>query len=310
MLKQKNLTSFSTVTPDVVDMLRNEILNPQKMLDEAENLVNDKFYDLEAIAEKYNLHNREFEYLVSVNRNNLVNENNEHRNKIEQLFYEQFEKHGEKLYEDIGKLLTGNYLVSDYDASVADAMCNLITKNGDLKLLQKKYIDLEFDMAKEAVDYFKEKERYMLFDQYKKEVLDKLPSTSAKLDALVKFMYIQEGLAKGRIEKKAVDYYLEKSGFLETANIKYTAKELEAAEKEAEKWLAKHNKPVNFLDLAQTSSKGYFSLLYKIAKMLGFCYFSFRFDKQFDVIDSNILRHIFALLNKFPELYKNNKDLK
>ena len=42
ILKQKNLTDFNNITPDVVDMLCRERLNPLKIIDEAEKFVDDK----------------------------------------------------------------------------------------------------------------------------------------------------------------------------------------------------------------------------------------------------------------------------
>lgn len=311
ILKQKNLTDFDNITPDVVDMLRRERLNPLKIINEAEKFVDDKFYDEESFKAKYGFDKTDYDVLISINLHNLVFGNKKYRDRIIDLFYEQLDKHGQKLLDELDKAIPGSYLVSDPDIALTEAKYMLMTKNGDKDAILKEYIDMEYEIAKEAADYFKKKKSFMLFDQYKKDVLDKLTSISDKLDALAKFLYIQEPLTEGYVEKKAVDFYLEKSGFLEAVNDNYAAKELESGGKEGEKWLAKHNNPENFLDLAQvSSSKPYFRLLYKVAKTLGFRFYNYRYDKTLDVLKPEYLRHIFALLNKNPELYKNNKELK
>lgn len=311
ILKQKNLTDFSNITPDVVDMLRRERLNPLTIIDEAEKFVDDNFYDEESFKAKYGFAKRDYDVLMSIKLHSLVFENKKYRDRIIDLFCEQLDKHGKKLLNKLDKVIPGSDLVSDPDIALTEAKYMLMTKNGDKDAILKEYLDMEFDMAKEAAEYFKEKKGFMLFDQYKKDVLDKLTSTAEKLDALAKFLYVQEGLTEGYIEKKAVDFYLEKSGFLEAVNDEYTAKEFETAAKEGEKWLVKHNNSVNFLDLARvSSSKSYFRLLYKVAKTFGFRYYNYRYDKELDVLKPVYLRYIFALLNKNPELYKNNKELK
>ena len=311
MLKQKNLTDFSNITPDVVDMLRRERFNPLTIIDEAEKFVDDKFYDEESFKAKYGFAKRDYDVLMSIKLHSLVFGNKKYRDRIIDLFSEQLDKHGEKLLNELNKVIPGSDLVSDPDTSIIEAKYMLMTKNGDKDAVLKEYLDMEFNIAKEAAEYFKEKKGYMLFDQYKKDVLDKLTSTVEKLDALAKFLYVQEGLTEGYIEKKAVDFYLEKSGFLEAVNEDYTAKEFETAAKEGEKWLTKHNNAVNFLDLARvSSSKSYYRLLYKVAKTFGFRYYNYIYDKELDVLKPKYMRYIFALLNKNPELYKNNKELK
>lgn len=311
ILKQKNLTDFNNITPDVVDMLRRERLNPLSIIDEAEKFVDDKFYNAESFKAKYGFDKTDYDVLISINLHSMVFGNKKYRDRIIALFNEQLTKHGEKLLDELDKVIPGSSLVSDPDIALTEAKYMLMTKNGDKEAVLKEYPDMEYDIVTEAADYFKEKKGLMLFDQYKKDILDKLSSTSEKLDALAKFLYIQEALTEGYIEKKAVDFYLEKSGFLEAVNDDYTAKEFETAVKEEEKWLAKHNNPENFLDLARvSSSKPYFRLLYKIAKTFCFRFYNYRYDKTLDVLKPEYLRHIFALLNKNPELYKNNKELK
>lgn len=311
ILKQKNLPDFTNTTPDVVDMLRRERLNPLRIIEEAEKFKNDKFYDKESFEAKYGFKKRDYDVLISINHHNLVYENKEHNNKICDLFYEQLYKHGGKLLKDLEKAIPPSNIVSSPETALTEAKYMLMVNSGDKDAILKKYFDLEFDMAKDASDYYRENNGLVLFDQYKKDVLDKLPSTSEKLDALAKFLYVQEYITEGHIEKKAVDFYLEKTGFLEAVNMNFTDKELEIAGKDAEKWCSKHNNPVNFLDLARvSSSKPYFKLLYKIAKILGFRYYNYRHNKELDEFKPESLRYIFALLNKNPELYKNNKELK
>ena len=311
ILKQKNLTDFNNITPDVVNMLRREQLNPLSIINETEKFVEDKFYNAESFKAKYGFDKTDYDVLISINLHSMVFSNKKYRDRIIALFNKQLTKYGEKLLDELDKVILGSSLVSDPDIALTEAKYMLITQNGDREVVLKEYPDMEYDIVTEAANYFKEKKDLMLFDQYKKDILDKLSSISEKLDALAKFLYIQEALTEGYIEKKAVDFYLEKSGFLEAVNDKYTDKEFEASDKEREKWLAKHNNPENFLDLARvSSSKPYFRLFYKIAKTLGFRFYNYKYDKTLDVLKSEYLRHIFALLNKNPELYKNNKELK
>ena len=67
ILKQKNLTDFNNITPDVVDMLRRERLNPLRIIDEAEKFVDDKFYDEESFKAKYGFEKTHYDVLISVN---------------------------------------------------------------------------------------------------------------------------------------------------------------------------------------------------------------------------------------------------
>ena len=150
ILKQKNLTDFNNITPDVVDMLRRERLNPLRIIDEAEKFVDDKYYDKESFKAKYGFDKRDYDVLISIKLHSLVFGNKKYRDRIIDLFIEQLDKHGAKLLNELDKVIPGSDLVSDPDISLIEAKYMLMTKNGDKNAVLKEYLDMEFDMAKEA----------------------------------------------------------------------------------------------------------------------------------------------------------------
>lgn len=308
MLKQKNLSKYNTITPDIINLLS---LDPLKAVTKAKEMAKEAFYTPKEIDKKYRFDEYQFETMLSIRRRNFVFDNVDNEEKFTEEFKKQYDKYGEKLYKDLRNFLSGAYLASSAEATLSIIKNLLMAHNGDIDAAVNKYIHLETEAMRDVADYLRNKKRTVLFDEFKKEYLDNITSTSDKLDAVAKFIYLEQCLFKRKVEKAAVDYYLEKSGYSEVYNFNYTAKELKTASEDAENWLREHNNAAEFLDLEDISSLNpYFKLVYKLIDTIGFNFYIYRINKETDVINHRRLSVIFALLNRNSELYNNNNEFK
>ena len=159
----------------------------------------------------------------------------------------------------------------------------------------------------ETYDYFKKANKPLVFDDFKKDVLDKDISMQEKLFHLLGYLAGSRVVCADHYEKKAIDYYLEKSTYLNVLQNHVTDEEVERAGRETKKWLKAHRSPEAFLDFTKLPSiKEKIKVICQLMDIMGFSTFaSFYYS-----MDEEILQRIMAVLNKYSHLYNNDKNVR
>lgn len=314
-IKKYNLDQYNAVEPDIINILKSNdsvssFVNSFK--DEYKDLdFEDIFYTEESIKAKYGIDKRFIDLLLIVNQQFAFSEKEENREKIDKLWDKQLEIFGSKLFNDIDSHATSDDIVSSPKVSVTNSQLLLMVDNGDKHTAAKLATDLEFDMFFPEADFFRKEKKFVLFDKFKKDVLDRIPRMEDKLDSVLGYLYVQQAICEGFMEKKALDYYMEKSNYLSVLQYMPGEKEIENTDREVDKWLKKHNKPETFFDFSKNSTlDGPRRLITQLLKILGLPYYHMRLHNSSDRMKKERLKKIFAVLNKSPEVYKNDKDFR
>lgn len=163
------------------------------------------------------------------------------------------------------------------------------------------------EVYEESYDYFKKANKALVFDDFKKDVLDKDNSIDDRLFHLLGYLAGSRVVCADHYEKKAVDYYLDKSTYLNVLQDRITQEDVEHAGRETKKWLKNHKSPKDFLDFTKIPSiKDKIKFICQLVDVLGFpTYASFYYP-----MDEEILQQIMAVLNKYSHLYNNDKNVR
>ena len=169
------------------------------------------------------------------------------------------------------------------------------------------FLNLVPQAYEETYDYFKKANKPLVFDDFKKDVLDKDISMQEKLFHLLGYLAGSRVVCADHYEKKAIDYYLEKSTYLNVLQNHVTDEEVERAGRETKKWLKAHRSPEAFLDFTKLPSiKEKIKFICQLMDIMGFSTFaSFYYS-----MDEEILQRIMAVLNKYSHLYNNDKNVR
>lgn len=166
---------------------------------------------------------------------------------------------------------------------------------------------------KAAADYIKgsKKQGYQCYAGYKKEVIDKLDGSKAKLKAMLAFLYMQAAANNYKLEKAAVDSFLNLSGLQATCLQKVTDDEFLQTRREAKNWLKKHKRAKSLADLALLNDEEpeHIAMIYQLLAVMELDYTAFNLNKSVSDLDQERLQKIFAVLNRYPE-FKDNERLK
>lgn len=166
---------------------------------------------------------------------------------------------------------------------------------------------------KAAADYIKgsEKQGYQCYADYKKEVIDKLDGSKAKLKAMLAFLYMQAAVNNHKLEKAAVDSFLDLSGLQDSCLKKVTDDEFLQTRREAKNWLKKHKRAKSFADLALLNDEEseHMAMIYQLLAVMELDYTAFNLNESVADLDQERLQKILAVLNRYPE-FKDNERLK
>lgn len=166
---------------------------------------------------------------------------------------------------------------------------------------------------KAAADYIKgsEKQGYQCYAGYKKEVIDKLDGSKAKLQAMLAFLYMQAAANNYKLEKAAVDSFLNLSGLQATCLQKVTDDEFLQTRREAKNWMKKHKRAKSFADLALLNDEEaeHMAMIYQLLAVMELDYTAFNLNESVADLDQERLQKILAVLNRYPE-FKDNERLK
>lgn len=187
-------------------------------------------------------------------------------------------------------------LISSFDS---------IEKTPLVNLLKKQF--------KAAADYIKasKKQGYQCYAGYKTEIIDKLDDSKVKLKAMLAFLYMQVAVNNHKLEKAAVDSFLNLSGFKATCLHKITDDEFLQTRREAKNWLKKHKRAKSLADLALLNDEEpeHIAMIYQLLAVMELDYTAFNLNKSVSDLDQERLQKIFAVLNRYPE-FKDNERLK
>ena len=166
---------------------------------------------------------------------------------------------------------------------------------------------------KAAADYIKgsKKQGYQYYAGYKKEVIDKLDGSKAKLKAMLAFLYMQAAVNNYKLEKAAVDSFLNLSGLQATCLQKVTDDEFLQTRREAKNWMKKHKRAKSFADLALLNDEESedMAMIYQLLAVMELDYTAFNLNESVADLDQERLQKILAVLNRYPE-FKDNERLK
>lgn len=187
-------------------------------------------------------------------------------------------------------------LISSLDSTEKTPLVNLLKKQ-----------------FKAAADYIKgsKKQGYQCYAGYKKEVIDKLDGSKAKLKAMLAFLYMQGSVNNHKLEKAAVDSFLDLSGLQDSCLQKVTDDEFLQTRREAKNWLKKHKRAKSFADLALLNDEEseYMAMIYQLLAVMELDYTAFNLNESVADLDQEHLQKILVVLNRYPE-FKDNERLK
>ena len=187
-------------------------------------------------------------------------------------------------------------LISSLDSTEKTPLVNLLNKQ-----------------FKAAADYIKgsKKQGYQYYAGYKKEVIDKLDGSKAKLKAMLAFLYMQAAVNNYKLEKAAVDSFLNLSGLQATCLQKVTDDEFLQTRREAKNWMKKHKRAKSFADLALLNDEESedMAMIYQLLAVMELDYTAFNLNESVADLDQERLQKILAVLNRYPE-FKDNERLK
>ena len=166
---------------------------------------------------------------------------------------------------------------------------------------------------KAAADYIKgsKKQGYQCYAGYKKEVIDKRDGSKAKLKAMLAFLYMQGSVNNHKLEKAAVDSFLDLSGLQDSCLQKVTDDEFLQTRREAKNWLKKHKRAKSFADLALLNDEESedMAMIYQLLAVMELDYTAFNLNESVADLNQERLQKILAVLNRYPE-FKDNERLK
>ena len=196
-----------------------------------------------------------------------------------------------------------------FDDTIATTITAVVTDN----TVKKTFTGMIQDYCKVTSEYVKNTgDIHRCFDLYKKEILDECPHGKGKLLYVLRFLYVQFENNGGYLEKKAVDYMMDISGYNSVFLNKLTEDEIIRTRREAKNWLKNHRRAQNFLELSlikSEDSKQHLDLIYRLISILGFDYTSINVNPDLPSVEQLDIQKVLALLNRYPNI-KDNDEIK
>ena len=218
-----------------------------------------------------------------------------------------------KVFEKYEKYIDNAALGLSPECAYNDALMNVIMTEVNDNAIRKTFSNMLFEYCKATADYIKATgDVHRCFDIYKKEILDECPYGKGRLLYILRFLYIQSGINGKCLEKKALDYMMDISGYNSVFLNKLNEIEIIKTRREAKNWLKNHRRAKNFLELSlikSEESKQNIDLIYRLISILGFDYTSVNVNLDLPSIEQVDIQKILALLNRYPNI-KDNDEIK
>lgn len=310
-----DLKCFEAIDSEIMSALRSDKFVTYQDINNKHNLVTVDFekifYTDQSFKKKYGIEMEIFQSLLTNFSFSLVLDVEEYRDEIEDFWEKQLEKHGKKLFNTIDDMPLGDDIISAPIDAYYKFKTDLMCKYGDKQATVNFIIDLYEKRFAKEFNYFKKSNDFILFDRFKKDIIDQTPSMYNKLDSVLGFIFVQHSICNGYTEKKAIDYYLDKSNFLYLLNQQISEKALAITEREVDNWIKKHNYPDSFYDFSKNNNlSAQRKLITQLLSKFAYPIYRFRFDNDYDKLDKDTLVYIFSVINEYPQLYSNNKFIK
>ena len=310
-----NLKYFKVNNSEIMSTLRSDEfvayqdINNKLYLDKKD--FENTFYTDQSFKKKYGIEMEIFLALLTNFSFSLVLDVEEYRDELESFWDKQLEKVGKKLFNSTDNMPLGDDIIASPKIAYYNCKTDLMFKYGDKQATVNFIINLYKRRFAKEIDYFKQANNFILFDKFKKDIIEQIPSMHNKLDSVLGFIFVQNSICDGHVEKKAIDYYLDKSNFLYLLNQRISDKALAITEREVDNWIKKHNYPESFYDFSKNNNLfAQRKLITQLLSKFAYPIYRFRFDKDYDNLDKDTLVYIFSVINEYPQLYSNNKFIK
>ena len=309
MQKLLNLKELDNNKSDLDYMLRQEKYRPVNVEQQFNEFMEKHYYTgrFDGLDEKYGISPDTLAlFLLRMTQYHIADDFTL-KNAIRERFNKVREEKGLDIYEDYERFTCEySYLGLAPSTALYYIKFKLLAEASKASIIDW-FLNLVPQAYEETYDYFKKANKPLVFDDFKKDVLDKDISMQEKLFHLLGYLAGSRVVCADHYEKKAIDYYLEKSTYLNVLQNHVTDEEVERAGRETKKWLKAHRSPEAFLDFTKLPSiKEKIKFICQLMDIMGFSTFaSFYYS-----MDEEILQRIMAVLNKYSHLYNNDKNVR
>lgn len=314
ILRQKNLLNIERHESDITSSLRFEKHMPIRITlteDELKDKLKDCLYFDEHFKEKFGIEKTAFYKAVIASCIYTIGEDLNNRKIISEGFEKVLEMEGMPVFDGIDKLIDDNEIICNPMTAYINLKRKLILAHKDKAPISTSSKELMRTTFKDIVDYCTKKKDFLLFEKFINDKLDKTSTIYEKLKYVASYIYYQNTIMYGTLECKAADYYMTNSNYADVYLNNVSELEIQRAERETSKWLKNHKKPETFIELRNYSAaKDSLSLICKLLDIIGFNYYHYRYDENFDKLEEEQLQKIIATLDKYPYIYKNDKDIR
>lgn len=239
--------------------------------------------------------------------------NQDKKNSIKNFMNSLSSANKKKIFEKYEPYIDNAALALTPECAFDDTIATTITAVVSDNTIKKTFTGLLQDYCKVTAQYVENTgDIHRCFDIYKKEILDECPYGKGRLLYVLRFLYVQFENNGGCLEKKAVDYMMDISGYNSVFLNKLNEIEILKTRREAKNWLKNHRRAKNFLELSlikSEESKQNIDLIYRLISILGFDYTSVNVNLDLPSIEQVDIQKILALLNRYSNI-KDNDEIK
>lgn len=309
-LKKMNIDNFAIGSDLDYIIQTNDAVNfASKEKDMALDFLTENFYNPSQVATIGGAYDMEYIVCRLCSLYRLDDDNEKNPVKV---FMDNLSKtNKKKVFEKYEKYIDNAALGLSPECAYNDALMNVIMTEVNDNAIRKTFSNMLFEYCKATADYIKATgDVHRCFDIYKKEILDECLYGKGRLLYILRFLYIQSGINGKCLEKKALDYMMDISGYDSIFLNKLNEIEILKTRREAKNWLKNHRRAKNFLELSlikTEESKQNIDLIYRFISVLGFDYTSINTNLSLPSIMQLDIQKILALLNRYPDIRDNNK---
>lgn len=310
-LKKMNIDNFAIGSDLDYIIQTNDVVNfAAKEKDMALDFLIENFYDLfqiRSIGGENDMH------YVICRLCSLFYFNQDKNNSIKNFMNGLSSANKKKIFEKYEPYIDNAALALTPECAFDDTIATTITAVVSDNTIKKTFTGLLQDYCKVTAQYVEDTgDIHRCFDIYKKEILDECPYGKGRLLYVLRFLYVQFENNGGCLEKKAVDYMMDISGYNSVFLNKLNEIEIIKTRREAKNWLKNHRRAKNFLELSlikTEESRQSIDLIYRLISILGFDYTSINVNLDLPSIEQVDIQKVLALLNRYPNI-KDNDEIK
>ena len=245
-LKKMNIDNFAVGSDLDYIIQTNDAVNfASKEKDMALDFLTENFYNPSQVATIGGPYDMEYIVcrLCSLYR---LDDDNE-KNPVKTFMDNLSKANKKKVFEKYEKYIDNAALGLSPECAYNDALMNVIMAEVNDNAIRKTFSNMLFEYCKVTADYIKATgDVHRCFDIYKKEILDECPYGKGRLLYILRFLYIQSGINGKCLEKKALDYMMDISGYKSVFLNKLNEIEIVKTRREAKNWLKNHGAPKIF----------------------------------------------------------------